>query len=153
MMTGRFNPWMAEDLLKSGDFSDFVLTCEDKEFKIHRAIVAPACPFFKSLVGNGFKEGTEGKAAIQETSALALASLLLVVYTGSFELTSVLSVFPDLAKPGPKIRKASTSSTPSLSSRKRLMQSRSERISILLSSIEDTRPRCWTSVVYYNSES
>ena len=40
---------------ETGAHSDLVIRCGGEEFKVHRAIVCPQCPFFEGAVRSGFK--------------------------------------------------------------------------------------------------
>ena len=42
-------------MLEDNTFSDFKITCQDKEFHVHRNILSQAGDFFKVAVGKGFK--------------------------------------------------------------------------------------------------
>lgn len=42
-------------LLESGDYHDFVLIAEGKEFKVHRSIVCPQSPMLEALCSNVWK--------------------------------------------------------------------------------------------------
>lgn len=43
------------NLLDSGKYSDFKITCKGAEFKVHKAIVCSASDFFSALCDSGFK--------------------------------------------------------------------------------------------------
>lgn len=74
-------PDMAE-LLQSGDFSDFAITCKDVSFKVHKNLLSVQSPYFKTLVGEGFAEGATGVAEFKETTPLAVAMLISIMYLG-----------------------------------------------------------------------
>ena len=42
-------------LLHSGEFSDMTVSCGNRDFKVHRAIVCPQSPFFEAALKDGFK--------------------------------------------------------------------------------------------------
>lgn len=44
-------------LFLSEKFSDMTIRCGGREFKAHRAIVCPQCPFFDKAMTIGFKVG------------------------------------------------------------------------------------------------
>jgi hypothetical protein len=45
----------AYQLLSSGVFSDFTITCGERDFKVHRSIICADSHFFKSVADGKFK--------------------------------------------------------------------------------------------------
>lgn len=43
------------ELLKSGDFSDFKITCNEEEFLVHRAIISIKSKFLAACTKSDFK--------------------------------------------------------------------------------------------------
>jgi len=50
-------------MLADGKFSDFKITCQDKEFHVHRNVLSQTGDFFKVAVGKGFKVRSTTKSA------------------------------------------------------------------------------------------
>ena len=44
-----------ERLLRSGDFSDFKITCHGKEWRVHKGILCAGSNFFDKMCKSGFK--------------------------------------------------------------------------------------------------
>jgi hypothetical protein len=45
-------------LLQSAKYSDLVLACGGREFRVHRAVVCPHSSFFDHACSNGFQAST-----------------------------------------------------------------------------------------------
>lgn len=50
------------ELFKTGDFSDLLIRCNDREFRVHRAIVCPRSKFFQKACTGGFNVCTEQRS-------------------------------------------------------------------------------------------
>lgn len=46
-------------LLESGDFSDFLITCQGLQYRCHRNILACVSDFFQATFTHSFKVGSE----------------------------------------------------------------------------------------------
>ncbi|KAH6628428.1 hypothetical protein F5144DRAFT_536893 [Chaetomium tenue] len=55
-------------LYTSGDYSDLVISCQGKEYKVHRAVVCTQSDFFSAACRGGFKEAQEGKIDLPDDS-------------------------------------------------------------------------------------
>lgn len=47
-------PSMLGELLVSGDYSDFTITCKGRTFNVHRAVVCPQSSFFAAALNGRF---------------------------------------------------------------------------------------------------
>ncbi|RDI83877.1 hypothetical protein Vi05172_g6279 [Venturia inaequalis] len=75
---------MAE-LLDSGEYSDMSVTCKQKVFKVHKAVVCTRSNFFRNAMKNGtFKESETGNIDLSDDDPLAVEAVLRFVYQGSY---------------------------------------------------------------------
>ncbi|KIW26592.1 uncharacterized protein PV07_09674 [Cladophialophora immunda] len=72
-------------LLRTGEFSDFILTVDERDFKIHRSIVCPQSTVLHRLCAGNFKEGLEGRGTLPEASTDIFEKVLEFVYTGEYD--------------------------------------------------------------------
>ncbi|KEF57252.1 uncharacterized protein A1O9_05169 [Exophiala aquamarina CBS 119918] len=72
-------------LLQTGEFSDFILTVDERDFKIHRSIVCPQSTVLHRLCAGNFKEGLEGRGTLAEENADIFEKVLEFVYTGEYD--------------------------------------------------------------------
>lgn len=84
------------EILKSKDHTDFMLTCEDYKFPVHRLILSHKSPFFRAAFNNGFREKSEGEMNIGETTPTGLAAIIIFCYTNKLEPFEGITAFPDL---------------------------------------------------------
>lgn len=86
------------DLLKSGYFSDLVIKCDGFTFSVHRAILFTVSSFFRTCMVGNFKEAHTGKIDLHDTTALAVAQMLVMVYDGDNgkNLDVVYQIWPKL---------------------------------------------------------
>ncbi|KIW65508.1 hypothetical protein PV04_07763 [Phialophora macrospora] len=71
-------------LLQTGEFSDFVLTVDGRDFKIHRSIVCPQSAVLHRLCAGNFKEGLEGRGTLAEENPDIFEKALEFLYTGEY---------------------------------------------------------------------
>ncbi|KAF5580594.1 speckle-type POZ [Fusarium subglutinans] len=69
----------------SGEFSDFSLTCNDHDFKLHQVVVCPQSPVIKAALLGGFKETTSKVVAVNEFDVTAVRSMVTFLYTGDYD--------------------------------------------------------------------
>lgn len=67
-------------MLETGDHSDVTLIVAEKEFKVHRNILASRSDFFKGMFTNHFKESSESRIPINEEKAEVFPILLEYMY-------------------------------------------------------------------------
>ena len=72
-----------EKLLEDGKFSDITLTCNGKEFNIHRIILAIRCPTFLDTIDQLLKENDKSGIEITDVEPDILKELLLYIYSGT----------------------------------------------------------------------
>lgn len=60
-------------LLESGEYSDFIIRCGGKDFKVHKVIVCPQSSFFKAALAGGFK--VSGEIYLAGTSSTNLFAM------------------------------------------------------------------------------
>ncbi|KPI44467.1 uncharacterized protein AB675_8508 [Cyphellophora attinorum] len=86
------------DLLKSGGLSDFKICCGERVFQVHRSQIYARSDYFKSIIDGGFQESAESSVTLEDTTPLAVATLLLIMYAGQpgLYLDEVYKVWPDL---------------------------------------------------------
>ena len=90
------------ELLRSGNYSDFKITCKGAEFNVHRAIVCSASDFFKALCDSGFKvsscsgdfskmvidalqEQSAGSVDLPDDDPETVKRMIDFLYTGRYE--------------------------------------------------------------------
>ncbi|PNH11323.1 Speckle-type POZ protein B [Tetrabaena socialis] len=69
-------------LEEPGDTADLTITAGGRSFRVHRAVLASRCPYFKTLFASDFKEGAAKEVPLPETDPDALAFLLRYLYGG-----------------------------------------------------------------------
>ncbi|KAJ0116885.1 hypothetical protein J7T55_010036 [Diaporthe amygdali] len=75
-------------LLETGEFSNFTVVCGDREWKAHKAIISKV-PYFKAMVGGGFKETIQEKTTIKEFfEPFEIQWLMSYIYFPHFDLES-----------------------------------------------------------------
>lgn len=73
--------------------SDFVLKVEDREFRVHKAILAARSPVFASMFQHDMVEKNSGVVDIPDCTAESFEVFLLYLYTGCADTMSRNNVF------------------------------------------------------------
>jgi hypothetical protein len=71
-------------LLETNAYSDLVLRCQDRELKVHSAVVCTQSPVFKVALASGLREATTGIYTIEEYDAEAVAHMVNFLYSGKY---------------------------------------------------------------------
>lgn len=76
-----------EELLKKGeDLSDITFVVDNKEFYLHRCVLASRSSYFRALLFGGMRESQEDKVELRDTTDAAFSKLIFFIYTGRIEL-------------------------------------------------------------------
>ncbi|EXJ61728.1 hypothetical protein A1O7_02157 [Cladophialophora yegresii CBS 114405] len=88
-MASEIKPLSYLTLLKSGQYSDFVIECQGVEFKVHRAIVCPQSTMLERAANGDFREAKEGRIKMTEDDPRILSRVLVFLYTNDYETSSI----------------------------------------------------------------
>lgn len=84
-----------QNLLEKQDFSDATLKVEEKEFKVHKAILSARSPVFARMFESDMEEKLSGCVRIEDTCSAVMEKALSYMYTGKIvDLT--MAHAPDL---------------------------------------------------------
>ncbi|XP_054168473.1 speckle-type POZ protein-like [Oppia nitens] len=72
-----------KSLLIDNQLTDFTIIVEDKEFAVHKAILAARSPVLRALITTDMKEKSESKLVVHDIDKEVFQQFLLYVYTGS----------------------------------------------------------------------
>ncbi|XP_064478420.1 speckle-type POZ protein B-like [Ornithodoros turicata] len=70
-------------LYSTGEFSDFVIGVEDKEFPVHKAVLAARSPVFRAMLGFPAKESQENRVTIEDLKSDVVEQMLMFMYTAA----------------------------------------------------------------------
>ncbi|KAF5974132.1 aminopeptidase 2 [Fusarium coicis] len=73
-------------LLQSGEYSDFVLRCKDREFKLHQMIVCPQSPVISAALNGGFEETTSKVITVNESDLRTVRYMVNFLYSADYRL-------------------------------------------------------------------
>ncbi|XP_057318544.1 TD and POZ domain-containing protein 1-like [Microplitis mediator] len=96
MTTLRKNP-IAEsikELYETRKDYDFIITVENRKFKVHKIILIARCPVFSAIFAGAIKEGHKDDLSIADIKATAFSKMLEFIYTD--QVTDVNDVAIDL---------------------------------------------------------
>jgi len=66
---------------KSGEFADFVIKCEGREWKVHRVIISSRSGYFRKACQEAFREGMDKCINLEEEDPYMVEKMLLSLYT------------------------------------------------------------------------
>lgn len=75
--------------LESGEYSDFLVTCADREFHVHRLVICPRSSYFRLMCKDHFKEGITQKLELVDEDPDVFQSVLTFLYTGIYETCKI----------------------------------------------------------------
>ncbi len=83
------------EALRDEEFlTDFVVVVEEKEFKVHRVILAAHSPVFKKMFETEMREQKEGRVVLDDVTPDVIEELLTYMYTG--ELPNLMELKEEL---------------------------------------------------------
>lgn len=74
-----------DEILRSRKFSDFTIRLRDREFKVHKFLLAAQSSVFASMFSDDVDEGAQAFKNIKNTSEKAFEAFLEYFYTGALE--------------------------------------------------------------------
>ncbi|KAF4965135.1 hypothetical protein FSARC_7002 [Fusarium sarcochroum] len=74
------------DLVESGDYSDFTLTCEGQDFKLHQILVCPKSPVMAKALKGNFREATSRVLRVEQFDVATVRRMIIFIYTGDYSL-------------------------------------------------------------------
>ena len=77
-------PKILEQLWNKGSYSDLMIECEGRVFKVHKAVVCSASGFFKAADESQMKESETGVVRLEDFSAITIERVLSFVYTQDY---------------------------------------------------------------------
>ncbi|KAE8554265.1 hypothetical protein EYB25_002803 [Talaromyces marneffei] len=75
--------------LESGEYSDFLVTCGNREFHVHRLVICPRSSYFRLMCKDNFKEGITQKLELVDEDPDVFQSVLTFLYTGIYETCKI----------------------------------------------------------------
>ncbi|KAI1497612.1 BTB/POZ protein [Biscogniauxia marginata] len=71
-----------KSLLESGMFADVTVTCKDKTWKLHKAIICPRSPYFLKAFDGNFNEAKTGTLILHDQNPKDVDVIITFLYTG-----------------------------------------------------------------------
>ncbi|ORY69889.1 uncharacterized protein BCR38DRAFT_481049 [Pseudomassariella vexata] len=78
-MSGRID--QDQKLFETGNFADFIVKCDGREWKLHKAILTSRSEWFRRAICGDFKEARENELVLEEKDPDSVHAMLLWVYT------------------------------------------------------------------------
>ncbi|EXL92895.1 hypothetical protein NOF04DRAFT_14291 [Fusarium oxysporum II5] len=72
------------DLLKTGDYSDLVISCGKDQYSVHKAIICPRSHFFKAACDGKFKEAQTGTIDLPDDDPVAVRMMIEYLYHDTY---------------------------------------------------------------------
>ena len=69
-------------LMEDSETSDFTLKVANKDFKVHKAVLAARSGVFRTMFLSGMQEAVEGEAVITDVDEETLQEVLQYIYMG-----------------------------------------------------------------------
>ncbi|KAK5707670.1 hypothetical protein LTR97_000208 [Elasticomyces elasticus] len=73
-----------ERMFFSGRYSDLVVRCGAMQWRVHKAVLCPQCPFFERACDGTFKEAEEGVITLQDDEPFAVQCMLHFLYFATY---------------------------------------------------------------------
>lgn len=76
----------ADSAYEDGDdaFTDFTIVSGEKEYKVHRLVIAAQSDFFRKLLRSPFKESSDRSVTLHDDPAVAVEMMIEFMYTGRY---------------------------------------------------------------------
>ncbi|KAF7948089.1 uncharacterized protein EAE97_003500 [Botrytis byssoidea] len=81
------NPHFISQLYTTGKYTDLVIRCQGKEFKVHRAIICSQSKPLAAAIDHGFKEATDGVFDFEEDEPEIVEYMIRYLYDGLYSVS------------------------------------------------------------------
>lgn len=75
--------------LESGEYSDFLISCSGRDFRVHRLVICPKSSYFRVLCKDNFKEGISQRLDLVDEDPNVFQAVLTFLYTGIYETEKI----------------------------------------------------------------
>jgi len=82
----NLSPLDMSSFIDSGEFSDCIVTCGDKEFKCHKIVLAGRSSVFKAMFSNKLMENKTSKVVIEDLDENTVSEMINYIYSGNLEM-------------------------------------------------------------------
>ncbi|KAM0139911.1 hypothetical protein ACHAP3_002972 [Botrytis cinerea] len=86
-ITKQAHPLFISQLYTTGKYTDLVVKCQGKEFKVHRAIVCSQSKPLAAALDNGFKEATDGVFDFEDDEPEIVEYMIKFLYDGIYSVS------------------------------------------------------------------
>ena len=77
------SPLDVSSFIESGEFSDCIIKCGDKEYNCHKIVLAGSSTVFKAMFSNDFKEDKSSEVVIEDLEESTVDELIHYIYSGT----------------------------------------------------------------------
>ncbi|KAF7945287.1 hypothetical protein EAE96_010065 [Botrytis aclada] len=81
------HPFFISQLYATGKYTDLIIKCQGKEFKVHRAIVCSQSKPLAAAIDHGFKEATDGVFNFEEDEPEIVGYMIRFLYDGLYSVS------------------------------------------------------------------
>ncbi|KAI1391853.1 BTB/POZ protein [Hypoxylon trugodes] len=81
-------------LYRSEEYSDLIITCRGKQYKVHKAVVCPRSEFFATACRGNFKEARDGRIDLPEDDPAIVEKMIFYLY--NLDYTTSQTTTPSL---------------------------------------------------------
>ncbi|KAF7914419.1 uncharacterized protein EAF01_000825 [Botrytis porri] len=90
------HPLFISQLYTTGKYTDLIIKCQGKEFKVHRAIVCSQSKPIAAAIDHGFKEASDGVFNFEEDEPEIVEYIIRFLYDGLYSVSKQRK-YPDTA--------------------------------------------------------
>ncbi|KAF7936871.1 hypothetical protein BELL_0012g00370 [Botrytis elliptica] len=81
------HPFFISQLYTTGKYTDLIIKCQGKEFKVHRAIICSQSKPLAAAIDHGFKEATDGVFDFDEEEPEIVEYMIRFLYDGLYSVS------------------------------------------------------------------
>ncbi|KAF7890425.1 hypothetical protein EAF00_008740 [Botryotinia globosa] len=81
------NPHFISQLYTTGKYTDLIIRCQGKEYKVHRAIICSQSKPLAAAIDHGFKEATDGVFDFEEEEPEIVEYMIRYLYDGLYSVS------------------------------------------------------------------
>ncbi|TGO30095.1 hypothetical protein BPAE_0008g00870 [Botrytis paeoniae] len=86
-ITKKPHPLFISQLYTTGKYTDLIIKCQGKKFKVHRAIICSQSKPLAAAIDHGFKEATDGMFNFEEDEPEIVEYMIRFLYDGLYSVS------------------------------------------------------------------